>query len=253
MRDGERTARQYDAMADAYEADTAEGPFNAYYERPAMTTLVGEVEGRRVLELGCGTGPLTEWLVGGGAKVTACDVSPTMVDKARRRLGDRARLLVADIAQPLPFPSASFDLVVASLVLHYVEDWAAVLAEMHRVLELSGAVVFSTHHPTMDWQLASPEDYFATKQVTETWEKGGEPHEVTFWRRPLTAMCEAISGAGFVIERIVEPRPLPELAERDPAAYDELCTLPRFLFFRLRPAASTSTGEWAVTAREGPS
>ncbi len=56
MRDAERSARQYDAMAADYAADNAESAFNAYYERPAMISLVGEVEGRRVLEVGCGAG-----------------------------------------------------------------------------------------------------------------------------------------------------------------------------------------------------
>jgi ubiquinone/menaquinone biosynthesis C-methylase UbiE len=47
----------------------------------------------------------------------------------------------------------SFDLIVASLVMHYVRDWHAVLGEFRRVLKPDGAVVFSTHHPAMDWQL----------------------------------------------------------------------------------------------------
>jgi hypothetical protein len=46
-------------------------------------------------------------------------------------------------------------------------------------------------------------------QVTETWHKGGQPFEVTFWRRPLTAITAAISSAGFLIDRLVEPAPLP--------------------------------------------
>jgi hypothetical protein len=46
-------------------------------------------------------------------------------------------------------------------VLHYLADWVGPLTEFHRVLAPHGAVVFSTHHPAMDWQLHSPEDYFA--------------------------------------------------------------------------------------------
>jgi SAM-dependent methyltransferase len=64
--------------------------------------------------------------------------------------------------------------------------------------------------------------------------------QVSFWRRPLTAMAEAIASAGFVIERLAEPAPLAELADRDPAAYQAIRTKPRFLFFRLGPAVSAS-------------
>jgi hypothetical protein len=50
----------------------------------------------------------------------------------------------------------------------------------------------------MDWELFSPDDYFAVKQVTETWREGDGEFEVTFWRRPITTMTEAIANAGFV-------------------------------------------------------
>jgi hypothetical protein len=85
----------------------------------------------------------------------------------------------------------------------------------------------------MNWQLHSPEDYFAIMQVTETWHKGGQPFDVTFWRRPLTAMTAAITSAGFVIDQLVEPAPLPELQRSSPQDYDKLRTRPGFLFFRL--------------------
>ncbi len=230
-------------MAEAYASDNVDSPFNAYYERPATQLLLGDVTGKRVLEVGCGAGPLTEWLVNEGASVTAMDVSPRMVGMAKARLGNRARILTGDLTAPLTFASdAGFDLVVASLVLHYLRDWIGPLRELRRVLIADGALVFSTHHPTMDAQIHSPEDYFATKQLTEIWTKGTGTFEVTFWRRPLTAMTEAIEAAGFLIERLVEPMPDSELAQRDSASYQLLTTLPRFLFFRLVPC-SQANGE----------
>jgi SAM-dependent methyltransferase len=241
MRDGERAASQYDAMGSAYRAANDEGSFNAYYERPATIALLGDVTALRVLEAGCGPGALTGWLADHGAAVTAVDVSPEMVRLATERVGRRARILIADLAEPLSFAAdASADLVVASLVLHYLADWAAPLREFHRILAPNGAVVFSTHHPAMDWQLHSRADYFAVKQVTETWTKDGQPFDVTFWRRPLTAMTAAIAEAGFVIDRLVEPAAVPELRHRDPDDYQRLLTSPVFLFFRLakRPARS---------------
>ncbi|MGH3403930.1 MAG: class I SAM-dependent methyltransferase [Streptosporangiaceae bacterium] len=237
MDDGQRTASQYDAMGASYSARNSVGSYNAYYERPATIGLLGDVSGRRVLEAGCGAGQLTAWLTEHGATVTAFDVSPVMAGLARERADGRAEVLVADLSRPLSFAaSGGYDLVVASLALHYVRDWDAVLAEFRRVLTPAGAVVFSTHHPAMDWQLHSPEDYFAIRQVTETWQAGSGDFEVTFWRRPLTAMTEAIAAAGFVIERLTEPEPAARLAELDPRADHSIRTQPRFLFFRLRPA-----------------
>lgn len=237
MGDGERSAREYDAMATAYSAVNLEGAFNAYYERPAMIGLLGDVSSCRVLEVGCGAGPLTAWLVDHGATVTAMDVSPSMLGLARQRVGTAATFHLADAAQPLAFAAdGEFDVVVASLVLHYLEDWEPVLAEFRRVLKPDGNVLFSTHHPASDWQLHSRDDYFAVKEVSETWTLGSEDFVVTFWRRPLTEITGAIAAAGFVIDRLVEPEPVPELRARDPEAYGWLRTAPNFLFFRLRPS-----------------
>jgi ubiquinone/menaquinone biosynthesis C-methylase UbiE len=225
--DGARTAAEYDAMAAEYDRHNATSGANAFYERPATIELLGEVSGKRVLEAGCGTGPLTKWLVDNGADVVAFDVSQEMLALARSRLGDRAELHRADLRHPLSFVAdASIDIVVASLVFHYLKDWAEPLGELRRVLRPAGKVVLSTHHPAWDWRNHCPEDYFAFLQVSEVWV---ESYPVTFWRRPLTMITEAIAEAGYVIQRMVEAQPLPVLAERDPEAYEELSRGPFLL------------------------
>ena len=73
--DSARSSSEYDAMAIDYDRHNANSAANSYYERPATMSLLGDVHGKRVLEVGCGTGPLTQWLVDQGAEVVACDVS----------------------------------------------------------------------------------------------------------------------------------------------------------------------------------
>jgi SAM-dependent methyltransferase len=223
----------YDQFAAAYAADNEANAFNALYERPAMLALLGDVRGKRVLDAGCGAGALALALVERGALVTGLEISLGMAELARQRLGHRATIDVADLAQPLSmYGDATFDIVAASLVLHYLEDWLPPLRELCRVLVPGGALVISTHHPTMDWP-HSGGGYFETRTITETWQKGDTSATVTFWRRPLTAMIDAFRGMNFRIDTIVEPMPLRECAERFPDAYVTLTTAPRFLFFRL--------------------
>src|SRR6201985_3889843 len=105
----------YDALAEGYAASNETSLFNAYYERPAMLALAGDVAGRRILDAGCGSGPLFAALRDRGAIVSGFDSSAGMLEQARRRLGDDADLQVADLSHPLPFHDAAFDDVIASL------------------------------------------------------------------------------------------------------------------------------------------
>ena len=115
---GIRKVDHYDGFAASYDAENAGSLLNAGYERPAMLRLAGDVRGRKILDAGCGTGPLSAELRHRGAEMTGFDGRPRD-DRARpRRLGDDVPLTVADLARPLPYADDTFDDVVASLVLH---------------------------------------------------------------------------------------------------------------------------------------
>jgi len=174
--------------------------------------------------------------VGQGADVTGLDASASMVRLARQRCSGSASFIVADLAQPLDFlADDAFDVIVASLVLHYLRDWVAPVRELRRVLRPDGRLVFSTHHPALDVRLSRSGDYFATELLHDRFVLAGKSFDVRFWRRPLQDMFSAFSAAGFRVERLSEPQPLPECRERFADVWTLLTTQPRFLFFRLAP------------------
>ncbi|MFI9388160.1 class I SAM-dependent methyltransferase [Kutzneria sp. NPDC052558] len=227
----EFVVNDYDTLAEAYTAENETSLLNAYYERPAMLALAGEVAGRRILDAGCGAGPLSAALRERGAIVTGIDASAGMLAQARKRLGEDADLRVADLADPLPLPDNTFDDVVASLVLHYLEDWGPTLAELRRVLKPGGRLLVSVEHPSaiLLWQRESgaKPDYFATRERIEEWNMGGHTVPLRFWDRPLHAMTDAFTAAGFRILGLGEPAPVPEARKKFP----ELTGRPNFLAF----------------------
>ena len=237
-------ANDYDGFAEAYSAENEASLIGAYYNRPAILDLAGDVAGRRILDAGCGSGPLFAALRDRGAVVTGFDKSAGMLELARRRLGDDADLRVADLGGPLPFPDDTFDDVTASLVLHYLQDWGPALAELRRVLKPGGRLIASVDHPfainTMHrealrsgWAKAPARydgkaNYFETYNWTEEWTIGGHTARMSFWTRPLHAMTDAFTAAGFRIAVISEPAPAPAARELFP---DEIAEKPRFLCF----------------------
>ena len=234
----EGTPAMYDAFAVPYAAHIEDSPYNAYYDRPAVLGLLGDVTGKQVLDIGCGPGIYAGELVSRGATVTAFDESAEMVRLAQDRLGAAVDVHRASLAEPLSWlADASFDVVLLALVLHYLDDRVSALREVHRVLRHEGHVVVSTHHPTGDL-LIHGGSYFTTEAIEETWQ---EDWRVRYWRQPLHQTCDEFAKAGFVIERLVEPRPTPEMADRYPEVFTLLNTDPAFIAFRLAKARPTGS------------
>jgi hypothetical protein len=103
---------------------------------------------------------------------------------------------------------------------------------MRRVLRPGGAAVVSTQHPTTDW-LRKGGSYFDRVLETDAWSMLSGRHEVQFWREPLSDLCAAATDAGFVIQRLVEPRPPESMQQRWPEEAAKLSVRPGFLALRL--------------------
>jgi len=139
-------ARAYDRWAPSYDADrNATRDLDAEVVRAAPLQL----DGRDVLELGCGTGKNTEWLAARARSIVALDFSDGMLARAGERLAGAAhvRFVRHDVRDPWPVPDAAMDVVVGNLVLEHVADLAPVYAEAARVLRPGGRLLLCELHP----------------------------------------------------------------------------------------------------------
>jgi SAM-dependent methyltransferase len=222
----------YDEMGCDYEGHAEGSAYNAHYDRPAVLAALGPVTGQRVLDAACGPGLYAESLLAAGAEVVGFDASQTMVDLARQRLGQRAQIDLAQLGEPLPYPAEAFDSSICALAIHYIADRPAAFAELYRVLRAGAALVVSTQHPTTDW-LRKGGSYFDSVLETDTWHLPTGDVQVRFWREPLSQLCAAATGAGFLINQLIEPRPTERMRELFPNDYDTLNREPGFLILRL--------------------
>ncbi|HEY5855393.1 MAG TPA: class I SAM-dependent methyltransferase [Aldersonia sp.] len=177
--------------------------------------LLGDVRGRRVLEVGCGSAPCARWLGGQGAEVVGLDLSMGMLSRgvaAMRRGGPQVPLVQAD-AECLPFADASFDLACSAFgAVPFVADSARVMREVARVLRPGGRWVFAVNHP-MRWVflddpgergLVATLSYFDRTPYVE-YDDDGVPSYVEH-HRTLGDRVREIVEAGLVLVDLIEPQ-----------------------------------------------
>jgi SAM-dependent methyltransferase len=212
--------RWWDAAAPAYLAehggDLGDVDFLWCPEglREADAHLLGDVAGRRVLEIGCGSAPCARWLRREGADVVALDLSAGMLARAAE-LGPATGVVVPLVqadAGALPVADASVDLACSAFGgLPFVADAGAVLREVARVLRPGGRFVASVNHP-MRWPMPDSPDpadlrvtssYFDRTPYVET-DGAGRTLYVEH-HRTVGDWVRAVVGAGLALTDLVEP------------------------------------------------
>lgn len=226
----DHTGKSYDDKAEKYARKVDSSPWNAYYERPAMISLLPSLEKTKVLDVGCGSGWYTEYLLNHGATVTSFDFNPDFVALTRLRVKEQAKVFQADLSKPLEFARDSeFDVVLCPLIMHYLKDWKPAFYEFYRILKPHGILIFSTHHPFNDWKLFERDDYFAIELLEDEWEDVGK---VAFYRRPLTTISQDLASTGFFVERLLEPQPVEDFKQLNPEGFERLSKNPWFIVIR---------------------
>ncbi|MBN1682154.1 class I SAM-dependent methyltransferase [Candidatus Bathyarchaeota archaeon] len=226
----------YKKLAKRYAEIIDVKPHNAEYERPSFLSLIPDIKGKKVLDAGCGTGSLTEWLVDHGSEVIGVDASPHMLEEAMKRIKYKATLRLHDLREPLSFiEDESIDLVASSLVMHYLENIDYVFKEFNRIIKPGGYFIFSIEHPFSVFIDRPSDNYYNVEPVSFNWDGFTEvPVLVPSYRRPLESYTETLAKSGFCIERLIEPKPTLRFKEQLPDSYERHLINPLFMMIKAK-------------------
>ncbi|SIQ34396.1 MULTISPECIES: class I SAM-dependent methyltransferase [unclassified Paenibacillus] len=208
---------------------------NDTLEKPVMLELIGNPEGLRILDLGCGDARFgAELLERNCASYTGLEGSKAMSELARRTLAGTAGTVILGSMEDWSYPQASCDLVLSRLALHYVEHLEAVLARIVQSLKPGGRLVFSVEHPVITSTL-QPSGTRTDWTVDRYFDEGFREQQwlgstVKKMHRTLEHYFSALQAAGLQVESLRESNPVRERFH-SADAYERRRRIPLFLFF----------------------
>ena len=225
-------------------------------EVPYILGLIGDVQGKRVLDAGCGGGFYSLWLSEKGAKVLGIDSSEEMIRIAREK-ASRKRLdpefLTGDISD-LRVQDETFDLVISTLVLMDMKELDKAIGQLVRATRKGGAIIISIQHPVLtagDWERKTGQKlfrkldhYFTEREIEAVWETH-EKEQVSLksYHRPLQAYVQPFLERECTLTHLIEPRPHETYRILNPREYEDTQRIPHFIIFKFHktpPADSRS-------------
>ncbi len=209
-----------------------------------MLGALGDIAGRRVIDIGCGEGRFCRLLASLGAEVTGVDLTEALVEKALQRAYGGEIYLVGNAEDLADIDDESFDIAVSYIVMVDLIDYRGSIDAAWRVLKPGGRFVVCNVHPIRmsqsgwikqgDRKLFYPVDDYTLEG----------PREFNWWGKPFINMHRTLSSyitafldAGFVVEGLHEPTPSEEQLAENPRFDDEF-RAPNFIIYELRKPAS---------------
>jgi SAM-dependent methyltransferase len=201
-------------------------------EWPAIRALLPDLEGKRIVDLGCGFGWFARWASeNGAAHVLGLDLSENMIARARADTYDpNIEYEIADL-ECLELPEASFGFAYSSLVLHYVVDFDRLVRTVHRALLPGSHFVFTIEHPI--YMAPTRPGWSVDRDGRKTWpldRYSVEGPRTTDWlakgvvkqHRTMGTTLNSLIGAGFMIRHVQEWRPTADQVVANPDLAEEL-------------------------------
>lgn len=181
-----------------------------------LLRLIGAVDGRRVLDAGCGQGYLSRLLAATGAEVTGIEAARSSYDycvEVERERSQGIRFLRADLVSLPDELVRSFDVVVSSMVLGAIPDWRPAMRRCVDALRPGGRLVIALNHPCFEqlWGTWKEHGAYRLTRYLDEYEVPGM--YAPDFHRPLAAYLNEVCRLGLRVLEVAEPRLDPAVAE----------------------------------------
>jgi SAM-dependent methyltransferase len=195
-------------------------------EWTTFSGLLPDLQQKRVLDLGCGFGWHCRYAKERGAStVIGIDLSEKMLERARAATHDSGIEYQRCAIEDINFPVNHFDIAISSLALHYVEPFHQVCRHVHHCLARNGLFLFSVEHPIFTTLPAQSWHHGPTGERLH-WPVDNYQHEgrrqtnwltenVIKYHRTIATYVNTLIDSGFLIKRLEEPKPPPEITDAD--------------------------------------
>lgn len=212
---------------------------NGLLEMPALYSLLPELNGLSILDLGCGFGDFARYARQHGAgQVLGVDVSEKMLAQARASTNDESIVYQHLAIEQFQAQEQQFDLAISSLALHYIEDFSTLCEKVFASLKPGGQFIFSVEHPIctafqVGWVPYKEDDVWPVDHYQEqtlrhtTW----FVDDVQKYHRTVETYINTLLDSGFAVTRLLEPKPRDEAVALRPDLANH-CRRPPFLLLR---------------------
>lgn len=213
------------------EMDRSKNGLESAGEWHELKKILPNFNNKSVLDLGCGYGWHSLYALENGAShVKALDISEKMLKIAKSKIAYSNIEYINHAIEDYDFEANSFDIVISSLAIHYVKDYAKLVADIYASLKPGGAFIMSVEHPiftaegSQDWVREDgeikhfPVDNYFIEDQRNTNFLGSE---IKKYHRTITSYVQTLIKNGFTVKELIEPKPDLKLMDI-PGMQDEL-------------------------------
>lgn len=215
--------------------------YNENLEMPTTLKFLGNIQGKKILDLGCGPGIYADILYKKGAIIKGIDFSEELVKIAKEKVPG-VDFCVGD-AEKLPYNDKEFDIVFSALMMGHLASWDKVLSEVNRVLKTGGIFIFSQHNPVTEkmsnkkWFFKTfrvLNDYFNEGKIVRDWKEKSNISKMVHYHKTYARIIRLLIEHGFYIIDYEDCKPLSSSKKIFPKEYKKTINIPHFCVWKLK-------------------